>query len=125
MDFGVLITAGIGIVTTFFSGFFTWLFSKRKYNAEADSSEIDNLKKSMKLYQELLEDCNKKLQFYITMSEENRIEVFRLRDIVYRLLNNSCLLLGCEKRQFYTEDQIRDILGETLSVNIKTNEANS
>ena len=60
----------------------------------------------------LLETITKKLQFYIDLAENNRIEVYRLKGVIHRLLNNSCLDNGCVKRMFYTEEQIRDILGE-------------
>ena len=108
----VLITGGAGLITTIVSGWVSWFFARRKYNIEVDSDEIENLKKSLEFYENIVKDNNKKLQFYIDLAEDNRIEVYRLKGIIHRLLNNSCLDGECIKRKFYTEDQIREILGD-------------
>lgn len=110
VDLGILITGGVGMVTTFMSGWVSWFFARRKYNSEVDSNEIENLKKSLEFYEDIVRDNNKKLQFYIDLAENNRIEVYRLKGVIHRLLNNSCLDNGCIKRKFYTEEQIKDIL---------------
>ena len=112
IDTGILITALIGIVTTFASGWTSWFFARKKYNTEVDSNEIENLKKSLEFYENIVKDNNKKLQFYIDLAEDNRIEVYRLKGVIHRLLNNSCLDANCLNRKFYTDEQIRDILGE-------------
>lgn len=103
-----IVTLGTNLAT----GIVTWLLARRKYNTEVDSNEIENLKKSLEFYEDIVRDNNRKLQFYIKLAEDNRVEVYRLKGIIHRLLNNSCLDNVCTKRQFYTEDQIRDILGE-------------
>lgn len=107
-----LITGIVTLGTNLTTGIVTWLLARRKYNTEVDSNEIENLKKSLEFYEDIVRDNNRKLQFYIKLAEDNRVEVYRLKDIIHRLLNNSCLDNICTKRQFYTEDQIRDILGE-------------
>lgn len=112
IDVGILITGGIGLLTTIVSSWASYFFARKKYNTEVDSNEIENLKKSLEFYEEIVRDNNKKLQFYIDLAENNRIEVYRLKGVIHRLLNNSCLDNGCVKRKFYTEEQIRDILGE-------------
>lgn len=112
IDVGILITGGVGLVTTIVSGWTSWFFARKKYNTEVDSNEIENLKKSLEFYESIVKDNNKKLQFYIGLSEDNRIEVYRLKGVIHRLLNNSCLDNGCIKRKFYTDEQIREILGD-------------
>lgn len=107
-----LIAGIVTLVTNLTTGVVTWLLARRKYNTEVDSNEIENLKKSLEFYEDIVRDNNRKLQFYIKLSEDNRVEVYRLKGVIHRLLNNSCLDNVCTKRQFYTEDQIRDILGE-------------
>lgn len=114
IDVGVLITGAVGLVTTVASGWTSWFFARKKYNTEVDSNEIENLKKSLEFYENIVKDNNKKLQFYIDLAENNRIEVYRLKGVIHRLLNNSCLDSGCIKRKFYTEEQIREILGEVV-----------
>lgn len=113
IDWGIIITGAVGIVTNFV----TWFLARRKYNTEVDSNEIENLKKSLEFYENIVKDNNKKLAFYIDLAENNRVEVYRLKGVIHRLLNNSCLDNSCIKRQFYTEEQIRDILGEIAPQN--------
>lgn len=107
-----LITGIVTLGTNLATGIVTWLLARRKYNTEVDSNEIENLKRSLEFYEDIVRDNNRKLQFYVKLAEDNRVEVYRLKGIIHRLLNNSCLDNICTKRQFYTEDQIRDILGE-------------
>jgi len=40
----------------------TYLFAKRKYKTEADSTEIDNLKKSVEVYQTIIDDLKDRIQ---------------------------------------------------------------
>lgn len=117
IDVGILITGAVGLMTTIVSGWTSWFFARKKYNTEVDSNEIENLKKSLEFYEDIVRDNNKKLAFYIDLAENNRVEVYRLKGVIHRLLNNSCLDNGCIKRQFYTEEQIRDILGEIAPQN--------
>lgn len=117
IDVGILITSAVGLMTTIVSGWTSWFFARKKYNTEVDSNEIENLKKSLEFYEDIVRDNNKKLAFYIDLAENNRVEVYRLKGVIHRLLNNSCLDNGCIKRQFYTEEQIRDILGEIAPQN--------
>ena len=114
MDIGILITGAVGLVTTVVSSWASWFFARKKYNTEVDSNEIENLKKSLEFYESIVKDNNKKLQFYIDLAEDNRIEVYRLKGVIHRLLNNSCLDNGCIKRKFYTDEQIREILGDLV-----------
>lgn len=112
IDSSTLITGGIGLLATVVSGWASWFFTRKKYNTEVDSNEIENLKKSLEFYENIVKDNNKKLQFYIDLAEDNRIEVYRLKGVIHRLLNNACLDNNCINRKFYTEEQIREILGE-------------
>ena len=120
IDVGILITGAVGLVTTVVSSWASWFFARKKYNTEVDSNEIENLKKSLEFYESIVKDNNKKLQFYIDLAEDNRIEVYRLKGVIHRLLNNSCLDNDCIKRKFYTEEQIREILGE-LAIHTEEN----
>ena len=100
IDSGILITSGVGLLATIVSGWTSWFFARKKYNTEVDSNEIENLKKSLEFYESIVKDNNKKLQFYIDLAEDNRIEVYRLKGVIHRLLNNSCLDANCLNRKF-------------------------
>ena len=40
----------------------TYLFARRKYKTETDSTEIDNLKKSIEVYQTIIDDLKERIQ---------------------------------------------------------------
>ena len=94
MNIEVIITAIVGVVATFSSSFFTWLFSKKKYNAEVDRDKISNMEASLSFYEKLTESNNKILTDILDKSEklaENNvqlmIEVQNLRAQVDTLTN--------------------------------------
>lgn len=109
----VLITGIIGMVSTISTGWVSWFFARKKYNTEVEANEIENLKKSLDFYEKIIKDNNSKLQLYIEMTDKNNKEVYRLKSIVYKILNKSCLDSACIKRQFYTDREIADILQGT------------
>lgn len=109
----VLITGIIGMVSTISTGWVSWFFARRKYNTEVEANEIENLKKSLDFYEKIIKDNNSKLQLYIEMTDKNNKEVYRLKSIVYKILNKSCLDSACIERQFYTDQEIADILQGT------------
>ena len=113
MNTETIIVAIVGVITSALSSWFSWVLSKKKYNSEVKSSELDNLKKSLEFYESIVNDNNKKLTFYIKMAEDNRVEVFRLKGTIFNILNAACLNKGCSERQFYTEEEIKNIIGET------------
>lgn len=98
MDIGVLITALIGVVTTFSSAWISWFFTRKKYNAEVDNTIIDSMKESLKFYQELSDDNKRRLDGAIKRSIELEEEIKRLKEQVDTLTMNICLNLTCKER---------------------------
>jgi predicted RNase H-like nuclease (RuvC/YqgF family) len=41
----IIITGGVGLATTVISSWSSWALARRKYNAEVDSTKIENLAK--------------------------------------------------------------------------------
>ena len=113
MNTETIIVAIVGVITSALSSWFSWGLSKKKYNSEVKASELDNLKKSLEFYESIVNDNNKKLTFYIKLAEDNRVEVYRLKGTIFNILNSACLDKGCSERQFYTEEEIKNIIGET------------
>lgn len=110
MDSGILITAGIGIITTFCSGLFTWLFSKKKYNAEVDSTTISNIEESLTIYQNIVNDLGKKVDTYGRIIDKNKGELLKLRNVMIKMMGKICTVETCKRRCPYTEDEMEDLL---------------
>lgn len=109
MDLGVLITAGIGTVTTFCSAFFTFLFSKKKYNAEVDSTRISNMQTSLDIYQDIVKDLGRKLDLYSKIVDKNKAEVMRLKSVVIKMIGKICTVESCKSRCPYSDTELDDL----------------
>ena len=109
MDLGILITAGIGTVTTFCSTFFTFLFSKKKYNAEVDGTQISNMQASLDIYQDMVKDLGRKLDLYSKIVDKNKAEVMRLKSVVIKMIGKICTVESCKNRCPYSDTELDDL----------------
>lgn len=93
IDTGILITGAVGLVTTIVSSFTTWIFSRKKYNAEVSHDEIANMKESLEFYKTLSESNQRTLTEILTKSEDlanNNIKL--LMEIQNLKIQNGILL---------------------------------
>lgn len=109
MDLQVLITAGVGIITTFCSGFFAFLFSKKKYNAEVDSTRISNMQASLDIYQDMVKDLGRKLDLYSKIVDKNKAEVMKLKSVVIKMMGKICTIESCKNRCPYSDSELDDL----------------
>lgn len=108
----ILITAGVGLVTTIVSSWSTWVFARKKYNSEVDHNVIDNMKESLEFYEKLSNDNkarltealeeNKKLREDLNrVLEENRAlkkDMDDLKSQMIKLTTSICYDLSCKIR---------------------------
>ena len=70
----ILMTAGASILT----GFATFLFTRKKYISEVQSNDIDNMRNTLRVYIDIVEDNKKRMDLY-------QKEIERLDNIVVSL----------------------------------------
>lgn len=106
IDLGILITGGIGIVSTIVSGWTSWFFTRKKYNTDIDSQLIQNMKESLEFYKKLSDDNKLRLDDVLKRNEELERrdekleeEVRQLRNQMINLMGQICLDLSCKIRQ--------------------------
>ena len=99
MDLGIIITAAIGIVTSFTSSWVSWFFTRKKYSAEVDETIIHNMKESLEFYKTLSNDNKDRLDSMIKRNEELEEEMKDLRRQVNTLMNYMCVDLTCQLRK--------------------------
>lgn len=99
-----IITALIAVCSSGITGFLTWLLSRRKYNAEVDSSRIENLQKS--------------LDFYIELSNDTKM---RLSEILERnkLLDAQVVVLSRENNELKEQVKQQSIHIDSLASQVK------
>lgn len=95
-----IITALIGIMSAGFSSFFTYIFAKKKYNAEVDSTVIQNMKSLLDFYIKLCDDTNQRVQKYREENEELREQVVSLNRQFIVLKGQICYDTDCMNRTF-------------------------
>lgn len=99
IESGILITALIGIVTTFTSGFTAWFFARKKYNSEVDNNLIKNMQDSLEFYKKLSDDNKSRLDEVLKRNENLEEEVKELRQQVMGLMTSICTDLSCQIRK--------------------------
>lgn len=107
IESGILITALIGIVTTFTSGFTAWFFARKKYNSEVDNNLIKNMQDSLEFYKKLSDDNKSRLDEVLKRNDNLEEEVKELRQQVMGLMTSICTDLSCQIRKGNYEDAIK------------------
>lgn len=103
IDIGIIVTAVVGIITTFASGWTAWFFTRKKYDAEVDNSLLENLQKSLDFYRNLSDDNRQRLETMLERNSKLEEEVLDLRNQVNDLTMSICLDLTCKVRQLVKE----------------------
>lgn len=112
MDTEVIITGGIGLLTSIVSALTSWLLARRKYNSEVDHNVIDNMRESLEFYEKLSNDNKNRLTEAIeenkglradinNLLEENNTlkkDISSLKDQMLKLTTTICIDLSCQLR---------------------------
>lgn len=106
----VLITGGIGIISTIISGWVSWISARRKYNSEVDNNLIKNMQESLDFYKKLSDDNRTRLEEVLKRNEDLEDEVKELRTQLFSLMSSICTDLSCQirRREFSNLNIFRD-----------------
>lgn len=108
----VIVTGAVGLMSTIIGSIVSWLTAKKKYNAEVDSTIIENIQKSLDFYIRLADDNQRRLEDVLKRNEylEKRDadiekkndkleeEITRLRNQMFTLMQQICLDFTCNRR---------------------------
>ena len=98
MDISILITGGVGLLTSIISSWTTWFFARRKYNSEVDLNLVEKMENSLEFYKSLSDDNKNRLEEITERNNELEKEVQELRKQVLNLTMNICMDLTCSHR---------------------------
>lgn len=118
IEYDVLITGGVGLITSIVSSWAAWFFARKKYNSEVDLNLVEKMEKSLEFYRSLSDDNRTRLEEITERNNELEKEVQELRKQVLNLTMNICMDLTCANRvretvRKYGKSKSR--LGETVS----------
>ena len=109
----ILITGGVGIVSSIISGWVSWIFARKKYNSEVDGNLIENMQKSLEFYKNLSDDNEQRLdkvlednvalrqtvEELLTENKQLKKEIDTLKDQVIKITTTICTDLSCQIRR--------------------------
>lgn len=99
MDIDVLITGGIGLITSIVSAWTSWFFARKKYNTEVDSNYIRNLQEAVSTYDSIISHNKAEIEYLMKRNDALEKEVTELRKQILDLAMNICMDFGCKVRQ--------------------------
>ena len=91
-----------GAIATILSGFTSWFFAKRKYNAEVDNNLISNMQESLEFYKTLADDNKQRLEEVLAENADLRGQVADLREQVNKMTS---LLAGDGLQKLIEQNQ--------------------
>lgn len=98
MDYNILLEGFVTLLTGGLSAWGGWFFARKKYDAEVDNQKIENIDHAVKVYQDILDDVNARLNETLTKNRKMEEEMAELRKQVFDLTMNICLDLSCMHR---------------------------
>lgn len=98
IDYDVLITGGVGLITSIVSSWTAWFLARKKYNSEVDLNLVEKMEKSLEFYKSLSDDNNARLEDLTRRNNNLEEEVQDLRKQVLNLTLNICMDLTCANR---------------------------
>lgn len=110
MDFGVILTGAIGLITTIVTGWSSWFLTRKKYNSEVDKNLITNMQEALEFYKQLSDDNKNRLDAAIQRSLSMEKEVADMRKELTSLATSICYNLTCKLRQL--EPQLKQLEDE-------------
>ena len=80
----VLITAGVGVVSSIISAWTSWFFARKKYDSEVDNNLIKNMQESLDFYRQLSDDNKTRLEEVLKRNEalEKRDEALEMEVVL-------------------------------------------
>lgn len=109
----VLVTGGVGVITSGVSSFITYLLTKKKYNAEVDGNVIQNMKESLDFYKNICDDNKQRLEELQKRNDELQErdtqlekEVSYLKSQMLNLVTSICTDIQCQHRVYMTKEEV-------------------
>lgn len=99
MDIDVLITGGIGLITSIVSAWTSWFFARKKYNTEVDGNYIKNLQDALTTYDSIIAHNKVEIEHLMKKNDNLEKEVSELRKQMLDLAMNICMDFTCKVRQ--------------------------
>lgn len=113
-DYGIIITGIVGLISTIAGSWSSYVFTKRKYNAEVDGAKIDNLKQIIDIQNEQIKNLSERLDIVLERNKSLEAEIVEVRKQMFNVMSSICLDFTCRHR--ITEEAKRQEKSKTAPV---------
>lgn len=113
-DFGIIITGIVGLISTIVGSWSSYVFTKKKYNAEVDGAKIDNLKQIIDIQNEQIKNLSERLDIVLERNKSLEAEIVEVRKQMFNVMSSICLDFTCKHR--ITEEAKRQENSKTAPV---------
>lgn len=86
MNSDIIITGVIGLITTIGGSWSSWVFARKKYNAEVDGTKIENLAKIIEVQNEQIKNLQERLNTSLERNKQLESELIDVRKQVSELM---------------------------------------
>lgn len=76
----------------------SYIFTKKKYNAEVDGAKIDNLKQIIDIQNEQIKNLSERLDTVLERNKTLEAEVVEVRKHMFNVMSSICLDFTCRHR---------------------------
>ena len=101
----IIITTICTVASSAISAVVSWLLSKKKYQTEVNRTQIENMQKALKFYEELSTDTQERLGKILeeneslrTENQEIKDELHEVKEMLRKMMDNVCVNLACQIR---------------------------
>jgi hypothetical protein len=100
------------LITGLMTSIITYLFTRKKYNADVAGININNITKSLQFYIKLVDDYNIRISSYIKDNETLAKKISQIEAALTNLLHSSCIDTKCSNRVLLAKDTLSYIKDE-------------
>lgn len=112
MDWNILMTAVAGGCTTIIGIVASYFATKKKYNVEVRSQEIDNLKRIIEIQAEQIRSLAERQTLVLERNKKLEEEILELRRQMFNLMGSICYDFTCRHRISQQQEEIRQNISQ-------------
>ena len=101
----MILTTICTVASSAISAVVSWLLSKKKYQTEVNRTQIENMQKSLKFYEDLSTDTQERLgkileenEILRTENQDIKDELHEVKEMLRKMMDNVCVNLACQIR---------------------------
>lgn len=105
-----IVTGIVGVVASILGATTSWFFTRRKYNEEVKKSVFENYEQRFEFQDKIIANLQEKIDASIKIEKNNETKIIILKDVIKKMLNDTCTDYSCKSRNSYSIETMTEIL---------------